>query len=104
MDTKQGLKVLNSVLAVAFMISLASLLDPGVTGSFYKDQERPSCSFERDGNSSDVPIDRCCMHASQKLSCLERENETVCQDTSDQRYVLNPEGADYCREKGFSLE
>jgi hypothetical protein len=104
MDTKQGLKVLNSVLAVALMISLASFLDPGFTGSFYGDQEKPSCSFEREGNSSQVPIDRCCMYASQKLSCVERENETICQDSGDQAYVLNPEGADYCREKGFSLE
>lgn len=101
---KKHLKFLNSFLLVVFLVSLTSTLGPGITGNFFETREEPVCSFERNGEQSNVPVDRCCMHASQKLSCVEKDKRTVCRDTEEQAYVLNSEAANYCREKGFNLE
>lgn len=91
---------LNVFLSVLLLASIATVIEPGITGSFH--EEKPSCTVTGDGNSS-ISVDRCCLYASQKLSCEETDKGLEC-GSGQITYSLNQEAVDYCRSKGAELE
>ena len=102
---KQYLKVINSVLAIAFVLIMGDYLgfSPGVTGNFFAEEENPSCDFNRNGESREIPMDRCCYHASQQIK-ISDTGETTYYGSDDINYSLNEAAIDYCSKEGFELE
>jgi len=105
MEIKRTLKIINSFLLVAFVLSVSNFLqiNPEITGNFYKDNEEASCTFKNGDFSNEVPVDRCCLQASQKQSCNKNNDRKVC-GTETQNLSLNQKAVNYCNERGFSLE
>lgn len=105
-NLKTFLRVVNSVLLLAFLLVLGNQLkiSPTATGQFFADSgEDPLCEFNRGNYSEEVPIDRCCYRASLTLKCSERQESKVC-GTSSRNYTLNQAAMEKCEEEGFDLE
>lgn len=100
MVSHRKLAGLNAFLTLLLLASIATVAEPGITGSFH--EEKPSCTVTGDGNST-IPLDRCCLRASQKLSCEETEEGLRC-GSGQIAYSLNQEAVEYCRSKGADLE
>lgn len=105
MEIKQALKIINSFLLVAFVLSVSNFLqiNPEITGNFYEDNTEASCTFNNGEFTNEIPTDRCCLQASQKQSCTANNKGKVC-GTTNQNFSLNQKAVSYCREEGFNLE
>lgn len=101
---KETLKVVNSILLVVLIFSVASISDVRLTGQFYAENEAAECSYVENGEEKQVPIDRCCLFSDRKLVCSEKKGETFCTDTNDTGYYLNHEAVKYCEREGFNIE
>ncbi|MFQ3307797.1 MAG: hypothetical protein ACI977_000008 [Candidatus Nanohaloarchaea archaeon] len=104
-DTETYLKVLNSLLAVGFVLMLGNYLglSPGITGNFFAVEEEPSCKFNHGEESNSIPMERCCYHASQQLKIGENE-EKFFYGSQYRNYSLNQEAVEYCSEEDFDIE
>lgn len=105
MDIERSLKILNSFLFVAFVLSISNYLQisPEITGNFYGENEEPSCTFNNGDFSNNVPIDRCCLQASQKQNCEQGNDRKIC-GSKAQNLSLNQKAVQYCNNRGFDLE
>ncbi len=99
------LKAINSVLAVGFVMMLGSYLgfSPGITGNFFAGEDNPSCEFNRNGVENEIPVERCCYHASQQIKITEEDGKSFYGSESI-NYSLNQDAVNYCSEEGFELE
>lgn len=104
-DVERYLKVLNSILAVGFILMLGNYfgLSPGITGNFFAEEENLSCEFNRNGEESDIPMDRCCYHASQQIKISETNGNSY-YGSERINYSLNEDAVNYCSEEGFEIE
>jgi len=104
-DVERYLKVLNSILAIGFLLVLGNYLgvSPGITGNFFTEEKNPECEFNRNGEKSDIPIERCCYHASQQIKISETDERTY-YGSENINYSLNKDSVNYCSEEGFDLE
>lgn len=102
---KKYLKVVNSVLAAGFLLMIGNNLgvSPDITGNFFIEEENPSCEFNRNGEEMDIPIERCCYHASQQIK-ISTTGEKNYFGSGNINYSLNDEAVSYCDEEGFEIE
>lgn len=69
-----------------------------ITGNFFETQQEPVCIFENGEQSSEIPLDRCCLEALEQAECVETNGKYTCSTVEERRYILNSQAYSQCQE------